>query len=720
MKWEKKDISPDLVKEISAKYGCDLLTSSILIRRGLVSGEDIRYFLEDNERHLRNPFELPGMEDAVDRILAAKEEGEKILVFGDRDADGITGTALLSGCLESLGFDVSWRVPTGDDPYGLSIKAVEEFAGAYGTLIITVDNGISCAREVRRANELSVDVIITDHHNPPETLPEALAVINPKLRDSRYPFRDLSGCAVAYKLVCALRFAFENELYGQSVSLLNTRPLNDSWIIEIVKLRNLAETDRLEETVNPGMVRISDTRLPAFLEGQHILAWDVPLQRRVLSKIFGAAVEISMLDAAPEIGKEIPQTMGKSLLRIKELSRVAKYSDRELTELDVFKNLFTSFIQKRGKNAGENGKDLQLASIGTIADIMPLRDENRIIVRKGLSSLREKPGPGLSELLFALELSGRPFDSQDISWKLCPAINAAGRMGNPEKAVSLLLEKDPGKREALAAEIIAMNEERKKLVESTWEIAWPMAEKSLEETGGNLAVVCGEEIYRGITGLLAQRLARYFRVPAMVVSAGKDICTGSLRSMRDYDIRSLLEQYEDFFIDWGGHTFAAGFSMEKSKWDLFIARISVKAKAIELAEDSGGETVVIDAELPGSYLTPGIFDLVDRFEPYGEQNRPLTFLARRLLVRDIGFMGKEEAKHVKMTLDTGKHKWPAVYWEAAGKVEKEFGRDDTVDLVFNLSRDWFKGIETPRITVTDLKRSGVPEPQETGAEDKRG
>ncbi|MDR1419552.1 MAG: single-stranded-DNA-specific exonuclease RecJ [Treponema sp.] len=716
MKWEKKDIPPDLVKEISAKYGCDLLTASILIRRGLVSGEDIRYFLEDNERHLRNPFDLPGMEDAVDRIVAAKEEGEKILIFGDRDVDGITGTALLSGCLGNMGFDVSWRIPTGDEPYGLSVKAVEEFAAAYGTLIITVDNGVSCVREVRRAGELSVDVIITDHHNPPETLPDAIAIVDPKLRDSRYPFRDLSGCAVAYKLVSALRFAFENELYGQNVSLLNTRPLNDSWIIEIIKLRNLAETDRLEETVNPGMVRISDTRLPAFLQGQHILAWDAPLQRRILSKIFGAGVEISMLDMAPEIGKEIPQTMGKSLLRIKELSRIAKYSDRELTELDVFKNLFTSFIRKREKTAGENGEEMQLAALGTIADIMPLRDENRIIVRGGLASLREKPRSGLSELLFRLDLAGRPFDSQDISWKLCPAINAAGRMGNPEKAVSILLEKDPRRRDALAGEIIAMNEERKKLVESTWEITWPMAEKSLEETGGNLVVACGENIYRGITGLLAQRLARYFHVPAMVVAAGKDTCTGSLRSARDYDIRSLLEQCEDFFIDWGGHTFAAGFSMERSKWDSFVEQISVKARAIELAGDSDGETVTIDAELPGNYLTPDIFSLVDRFEPYGEQNRPLTFLTRSLLVRDIGFMGREEAKHVKMTLDTGKHKWPAVYWEAAGKVEREFGRDDTVDLVFNLSRDWFKGIETPRITVTDLKKSGAPEAPRGGGE----
>ncbi len=143
MKWEKKEISPESVKEISAKYGCDLLTASILVRRGFCTGDAIRFFLEDDLASLRNPFALDGMEDAVERILAAKDEGEKVLVFGDGDVDGITGTALLANYLESIGMDVTWRIPTGDESYGLSLEAVEEFAAKDGTLIITVDCGIS-------------------------------------------------------------------------------------------------------------------------------------------------------------------------------------------------------------------------------------------------------------------------------------------------------------------------------------------------------------------------------------------------------------------------------------------------------------------------------------------------------------------------------------------------------------------------------------------------
>ncbi|MDR1239236.1 MAG: single-stranded-DNA-specific exonuclease RecJ [Treponema sp.] len=703
-KWEKKDVSPELVKNIAAKYGCDLLTASILARRGIVRGEDIQFFLEDDPRYLRNPFGLPGMEDAVDRIIAAKEEGEKVLVFGDNDVDGITGTALLASYLRSLELDVSWRIPGGDEPYGLSMQAVEEFAADCGTLIITVDCGISCINEIRRANELSVDVIITDHHEPREELPEALAIVNPKLKDSPYPFRDLSGCGAAFKLVTALRFALKSELYGQPVCLLNTRPVNDAWIIEIAKLRNLMVIDILFETVVPGMMSITETRLPAFLESQQILVWDGPLQKRTLAKLFGGGVEIGMLDVAPEIGKVIPQTEGKSLLRIRELSRIAKYSEKEVTELDVFVNLFSSFMQKREKLFVPEGPELQLAALGTIQDIMPLKDENRIIIKSGLASLKARPRPGLSELLHSLQLAGRRFDAKDISWRFCPAINAARRMGQGEKAAFLLFEEDPQKRRNLADELVRLNEERKLLEEKTWAAVEPRAGESFVRHQEKFTLVYGGDIDRGVAGLIAQRLVKRFKVPAMAVSAGETVLTGSLRSARGYSVSSLLEQNADLFIDSGGHHYAAGFSMNKARWDEFTRRLESAAANMELAAGEE-ETIAIDAELPPGYLNPEIFKLVDRLEPYGKEHPPLVFLAKNLVIRDISFIGKTETRHVKMTLDAGAYKWPALYWQAADKVGAEFSLGDTVDAVFELSRNWYQGTETPQIIVTDLRRS---------------
>ncbi|MDR3131358.1 MAG: single-stranded-DNA-specific exonuclease RecJ [Treponema sp.] len=707
MIWSKKDISQAAVKSIAARYDCDLLTASILLRRELSGGEDIRYFLEDDPRHLRNPFELPSMEDAVDRILAAADEGEKVLVFGDRDADGITGTALLTRYLRGLGIDVSWRLPVGDEPYGLSIRAVEDFAGASGTLIITVDCGISCIAEVERANALGIDVIITDHHNPKDAAPDAVAIVNPKIEDSTYGFRDLCGCAVAYKLVSALRFARKSEIYGHSICLLNIRPSNDAYVIEMARLRNLVVVKRLTETVIPGMLGITETRLPAFLEGHQIFAWDAPLQKKMLAKIFGNGVEFYILDIAEEIGREIPQTAGKSLLRVRELSKFAKYSDKAPDELDVFINLFTTFILRKDKHfTAEDAEDLQLAALGTIADIMPLRDENRIMVRIGVASLQEKPRPGIQELLFKLGLAGRRFGAGEVSWQLCPAVNASGRMGYPEKAAALLLSEDPAERDRLAEEVITMNGERKKLGGDMWVLVEPRAAKSLADFDGKLALACGEDIVRGVTGLMASRMADYFKTPAMVVSFNPVTAIGSLRSVRGFNVRSLVEPCADLCIDWGGHDFAAGFSLARSNWELFLERIKNLVRIMDLKEGVGEETVTIDAELPLAYLTPDIFKLVDRFDPYGEQNSQLVFMTRCLKVADIAFMGKTEVKHVKLTLDTGKHRWPAVYWQAACKVKKDFDLGDLVDLVYTAEKNWFNRSETAQLKVIDLRRSG--------------
>ncbi|MDR2494236.1 MAG: single-stranded-DNA-specific exonuclease RecJ, partial [Spirochaetaceae bacterium] len=585
MKWEKKEIPQDMVKQIAAKYGCDLLTASILVRRGFVRGEEIRYFLEADPGHLRNPFELPGMEDAVDRILAAKEEGEKVLVFGDRDVDGITSTVLLVDFLRRQGLDPLWRLPVQDEPYGLSQDAVESFAREDGTLIITVDCGISNHAEIDRARELNVDVIVTDHHNPQEELPRALAVVNPKLAASTYPFRELCGCGVVYKLVSALRFALKTELYGQSLCLLNCRPAHDAYIIEIAKMRNLAVTDTLFETVVPGMVKITETRLPRFLEGQQIFVWDAKLQSSLLARIFGNALQVEMMDAAPEIGKEIPHAAGKSLLRLREVSKIAKYSSEDIRELDVFVNLFTSFIRRRERLfTSEDSADLQLAALGTIADIMPLKDENRIIVRCGLAALQEKPRVGVSDLLFKLNLAGRRLGTGDISWQVCPAINAAGRMGNPDKAASLFLEPDMAARDALADELIAMNEERKRLGTEAWTSVEPMAEESFKRYGGKLALAYGQGIYRGVTGLMANRMVGRFKVPCIAVSFGEAVYTGSIRSIHGYGLRPLLERAADLFIDWGGHDFAAGFSIERKDWEPFLSRLKTISQVIEPVE----------------------------------------------------------------------------------------------------------------------------------------
>jgi single-stranded-DNA-specific exonuclease len=337
---------------------------------------------------------------------------------------------------------------------------------------------------------------------------------------------------------------------------------------------------------------------------------------------------------------------------------------------------------------------------------MPLLDENRVIVRRGIESLGTNPRPGVSELLYKLELAGRRFDAKDISWKLCPTINAARRMGSAETAAALFFEKDPKERDRLAGELTAMNESRKALEEETWIMAESSAYKSLAEYNQNLTLVFGEKINKGITGLIAQRAARQFNVPAMVVSFNGEIYTGSLRSARGYNVCALLEQCGDLFLDFGGHQAAGGFSMKTENWDALLQRLKTISATMEFEDGQDEQIIQIDAELPLNYLSPDIIKLVDRFEPYGKENEPLAFMAKKLTIKEINFIGKPEPKHVKMTVDAGKYKWPALYWQSAERVlNREFGVDDKVDAVFSLARDYFRGNEIPQMTITDLRKS---------------
>ena len=712
MIWNKKEIGRELIKELTVRYGCDALTASILARRNIIEGNDILFYLEDDLRYLHNPFLFRDMEDAVDRVIDAKEEGEKVLIFGDRDVDGITITTLLYQALADSGLDVSWRVPNGDDPYGLTMKAVDEHAANYGTLIITVDCGISCVDEIAHAATLGIDVIVLDHHNPQDILPEAVAIINPKMDDSGYPFRDLAGCAVAWKFISALRFGFL-ELYKQQITLLNVRPANEAWIIEAVKTVNMTEIERITETIVPGMVTISQTRLLPFLQGQQIFVWDAAMQQRQIAKIFGKGVEFNFLDIADEVAKEIPATRGMSLLKLKDLSRIARYGDAPVSELDGFLNIFITFAQRRNAVFGKREtSELQLVALGTLADLMPLKNENRILVRRGLAGINSEPGAGLAELLARQGLTGKKIGTSDLAWQISPAINATGRMGNPSLAVRLLTSQDLAERARLSEEVVKMNADRKQLGSDSWTVVEPLARESLERLNSRLVLAASPDINRGVTGIMANRLSSCFRVPSIVICYMEDgTAVGSMRSSRGYALENLLAPCSDLFIDHGGHAFAAGFSLKRENIDEFMSRIARLSATIEFPDTEETETLSIDAELPHEYLTPALLDLTDRFEPYGEGNEQLLFMARRMRIMTADIMGKTDKQHLKLTFDCGKYKWPAIFWQAAERLNRDFSIGDVVDAVFQVNRNTFNGAETPQMILQDVQLTSVRETQ---------
>jgi single-stranded-DNA-specific exonuclease len=708
LNWNKKDIPREVVKSIHEQYDVDLLTASILARRGITEGCDIQYYLEDDMRFLHSPFNFNSMEDAIDRIIEAKEEKEKVLIFGDRDVDGISSTTLLYNCLVGMGIDVQWKLPGNEDSYGLNRNAVESFAAEYGTLIITVDCGISNNEEIAFAAEHCIDVIILDHHNPPETLPSPAIIINPKLADSGYPFRDISGCAVVYKLVSALRFS-KSDLYKQEICLLTVRPVNDAYTIDCLKIQNLIEKEHIEETVIPGTVSINQTRLPSFLVGQQIFVWDEVLTKKLLTEAFGTGIEFNLLDIRPQVAKIIPQTAGLSLLRLKGMSRLARYNSKYATEIKGFFNIFVSFAtaqirQQYPESITDEEYDLQLVTLAALADIMPLKNENRILVRHGLTSLNSGHArKGLLELLSHLSLLGKRVSSTDLSWNVIPVLNAAGRLGKPELAVQLFIENDPVKREAIALEIINLNVQRRQLGSDAWELATGQAEKSLSQFSEKLCVVIDERINRGVSGILAARLVQRFSVPAMAVTFVGENAVGSMRSCREYDITAFLDQMGDLFINHGGHNYAAGFSFPRSRLNEFISRLEQLAPTIELGSIAT-ESVTIDAELPAQYLKPDLLKVIDLFEPYGEENPELTFMSSSLKIIDAAILGKTERQHLKLTLDCGSVKWPALFWGEAERLHRDFDKGDTIDILFQVTRNMFNGIETPQMILRDVHK----------------
>ncbi|HAP43095.1 MAG: single-stranded-DNA-specific exonuclease RecJ [Spirochaetes bacterium GWD1_61_31] len=706
MRWRKRDVSAARIRELADKYKLDLLTAAILARRGHSGAESLLYFLEDDMRFLRNPFLFNDMEDAVDRVLLAADEQEKVMVFGDRDVDGVTAATLLCEALQALGIEASWRLPADDEKYGLSVKAIDEHAAAFGSLIITVDCGISNHKEVEYARSKGIDVIILDHHVlQAESPPSALAVINPKLPDCGYPFRDLSGCGVVYKLAWALRFA-GSGLYKQQVALLNVRPLNEAYQIEAVRLSNLVETGRLVETIVPGMVDLAQTRLVPFLADRQIMVWDGEVQKRLLAKALGRGAEVNFYDVQPEVARVISQAAGASLLRLTELSRVGRYSTRDHSELDTFISLFTSFALRKAKCFGEEDQSaLQLVALSTIADIMPLLDENRILVRQGLAAMSRKPRPGLLELLQRQNLLGRQLTASEISWQLSPVINAAGRMGQPGVAVQLLLEGDAARRGQLADQLVDLNSQRRQLGAEAWDAIYPDACRQAEASGGKYVIVSSPALNRGITGIIASRLADTFKAPAVAAASLPDgTVIASVRSARNYNVKSLLEHCAELFIDFGGHDAAAGFSMPAANWPRFVALAGRFLSEVQL--EAYDETIDIDAELPHDYLKPELADLITKLEPYGEAHQPLVFLARKVPVLQAEIVGRTEKSHLKFTLDFGAHRWPALWWNAADRLRGDIGRDMALDVVFQVKKNVWNGIETPQLVLLDACPAG--------------
>jgi single-stranded-DNA-specific exonuclease len=551
-RWLIPEGNPQEVQALAAALGIRLPAARVLIARELGNPEAARRFLNPSLADLHPPGALRGMQEAVARLRRAIAGGEQILIYGDYDVDGTTSVVILKKAIEMAGGKASFFVPHRlRDGYGMRTDVVEKAAAEGVKLIVSVDTGIRAAEVVRRANELAIDVIVTDHHLPEAELPPALAVLNPNRPDCAYPDKNLCGVGVAFKLVQAL---------------------------------------------------------------------------------------LGSLDWPPE-----------------KLRRVIE-----------------SF--------------LKLVAIGTVADVVPLMGENRIMVKHGLSGLGNVRNPGLRALLDVAGFSGgRVPSATSVAFRIAPRINAAGRMDTANAVIEMFLTGDPARARELAGQLHALNGERQLAeAEVTQQIVEECARMPIEDS--QLALVfAADNWHRGVLGIVASRLVERFHRPVFVLSRDPEDgrAQGSGRSIRPFHLLDALEAMPELFERFGGHRQAAGVTLPCDKVDLFRARFNEYAAARLTLADLAPE-MEIDALLEFREIDERSVAEVLDLAPFGCGNPAPLFAALKAEVAGPPVVMKE--KHLRLIFRQNGRTLTMKAWNFAGRVD-ELQAGARVDIAFTLEDD---------------------------------
>lgn len=706
MKWKTSDASFESMRMLQERYALDRVSARILAGRGITEKEEVKFFLEKDISFLHNPFLFEDMELFCDRITGAAEEGEKVVIFGDRDVDGITSTALMVTELRQMGLDVTWKVPLEDEPYGVTKQNIDDAVADGITLAVTVDCGISAVDEIEYARKKGLDFLVTDHHIASEVLPPAHAIINPKVEGCGYPFSGLAGVGVAAKCIWALRFA-RTDLYRERFLLLHAYPGNQTIVIEACVMENLLVTDRICEEVVPGILPQENSRLLRFLNcGLPVMVLDSATEMNQLKKAFPKA-EINLVDLRPQFESLMPSVKGKSLFDLSTHSRFALYSQTH-SELDTLTGLFCAFVRLKYPSLYRDyAKLTDLVAIGTVSDLMPMLDENRIFVKNGLKQMEEGSRISMLPFLGLQKLLGKKLSATDIGWQISPYMNASGRMGEPQTAVNMLLCETREEAYPYAARLIELNRDRKKLGEDLWDRLLPNAGKSYEQFGSKFVLVRDNSIPRGITGIFATRLQKYFNAPSLVMTQTKDgRCMGSMRSPKTFNCHDFLSRYADLFEDFGGHAFAGGFSISPDRADELCIRISEDVDWLDIPDEADEEVLEIDAVLGKDDLTPEIMGIAERFEPYGEMNNQIQFMIEGARIENMATMENQKDPgnaHARFTLSFGSFKWPCVFWSCGRRAGRDFYDGSIVDAVFRVGRNNYRNMESIQLTICDIK-----------------
>lgn len=564
--WSFRTVDPALERELAQSLRLSPLAARVLALRGITSCDHGRGFLEASLKSLTPPSELPGTDKALERLLVALQRKEKILVFGDSDVDGLTGSCLLGRMLLALGADVAVHVPERTvDGYGLSAAGVEAVRRHRAAVLVTVDHGVTAFSAIEELQRDGIDVLVTDHHQKPDQMPPAHAVVNPLLLEAGHAAAKLSGAGVAFKLACGL---FE--------------------------------------------------RLPAAHK----------------------------------------QTSGlRQLLR----------------------------------------EGLALASLGTVADVVPLVGENRLLVRHGLKQLEQTTLAGLKALRGIAGLDGKSLAAEDVSFGFAPRLNAAGRLGRVDVARRLLLCDDEGEAAALAGELDSMNQKRRALEAKVYE----RARARLDDHPRDLPiVVMGDpEFHAGVIGIVAAKLVSLTGKPVLLISTQGEVGRGSGRSIPGFDLARALTRVRDLVHSCGGHAAAAGLEMDSKRVSELAERMA--QHAAEDFKEPPPPTLEIDSEVLLHEMHPRLLDELKRVGPFGEGNPQPLFAASSVELAAAPRRVGADGSHLLMRLKNGAKPISAIAFGFGAQAEAAAaGR---LALAFTPRPSNYAGPAVVELVVADLK-----------------
>jgi single-stranded-DNA-specific exonuclease len=561
-RWVIPTVAEEDIRQLAEEINISHVLARLLIIRGMTTADAARAFLYATENELYDPFLLDGMSLAVERIQRAIAQGERIRIYGDYDADGISSTSLMIGLMQTMGAKYDYYIPhRKTEGYGLNVPAIELAKEQGINLIITVDTGISAVEQAVAAKDLGMDLIVTDHHEPPAILPDTYATINPKKPGCPYPFKSLAGVGVAFKLAHALL-----------------------------------------------------GRLPS--------EW------------------------------------------------------------------------------------LAYAAIGTIADLMPLVGENRIIVKLGLEQIRITSSAGIRALLDVSNIQQNETTAGHIGFSVAPRINASGRLERADTAVKCLTADTELEAKQLAHELDRMNKERQSIVEEIVEGAYEQAQQLHKKEGiGQVLVLAGEDWNVGVVGIVASKvLERYYR-PTIILDLNREtgLAKGSARSIPGFDLYAALTQCKDLLTHYGGHQAAAGMTLPIEHIEELRMRLNAIASEV-LSEEDLMPVLTPDMEIEIDDVTVASIAELELLGPFGMSNPTPSFVIKRMKPKEIKLLGKDR-QHLKLTFQSDDISKAAFDGLAFGKADwaRHISQTDMLELYGELNINEWNGRQRPQMMIKDLQ-----------------